>query len=100
MKTGEVLQVGDLSFNTSIYAVVRQGQNISLNPTHYRLLEVLMKVSPNVIKKENIEDLVWGKDILESEVLKTTIHMLRKKIDLPFEYQMIKTIRGIGYYIK
>lgn len=95
-----VLTVGDLSFNTETYSVVRQGQEIELNPTLYKLLEILMKNSPNVVKKEVIEQYIWGENLPESDVLKTTIHMLRKKVDIPFGTSLIQTLRGIGYLIK
>ena len=95
-----VLSVGDLSFNTQTYSVLRGGAVIELNPTLYKLLEILMKNSPNVVKKNHIETSIWGDDMPESEVLKTTIHMLRKKIDTPFNQSSIQTMRGIGYLIK
>ena len=95
-----MLSVGDLSFNTETYSVLRQGKQIELNPTLYKLLEILMRSSPNVVKKEIIENYIWGDDIPESNVLKTTVHMLRKKIDFEFDRSLIHTMRGIGYYIK
>jgi len=97
--TQNQLTVGDLSFNTDTFSVVRQGKKIELNPTLYKLLQILMKNSPNVVKKETIEYHIWGDDLPESNVLKTTIHMLRKKVDLPFNSSMIETMRGIGYLI-
>jgi len=98
--TNTILTVADLSFNTETYSVVRQGDLIELNPTLYKLLDVLMTHSPNVVKKETIENYLWADDMPESNVLKTTIHMLRKKIDTPFNTPLIQTMRGIGYYIK
>jgi len=95
-----ILTVGDLSFNTETYSVIRQGDEVELNPTLYKLLEILMRNSPNVVKKESLENYIWGEDIPESNVLKTTIHMLRKKVDIPFDKSLIYTMRGIGYSIK
>jgi len=95
-----LLQVADLSFNTQTLAVERQGRAIELHPVLYRLLEVLMQNSPNVVKKATLEHYIWGDDLPESNVLKTTIHMLRKKIDVPFDKPLIHTMRGIGYVIK
>lgn len=94
------LVVSDLVFDTETFVVTRQGQLIELNPALYKLLEILMKHSPHVVKKEIIENHLWGDDLPESDVLKTTIHMLRKKIDAPFEMPLIHTMRGIGYLIK
>lgn len=98
--TSKLLRVADLSFNTDTYEVVRGGEKIELHPTLYKLLEVLMRQSPNVVRKELLEAAVWGDDLPESNVLKTTIHMLRRKIDTPFDDELIHTMRGIGYYIK
>ena len=99
-KDQKVLRLGDLSFNIDTYEVIRQGQHIELNPTLYKVLEVLMRQSPNVVRKETLGSVVWGDDLPESNVLKTTIHMLRKKIDAPFDREMVHTMRGIGYSIK
>jgi len=98
--TQNIFTVGDLNFNTETYSVIRQGDKIELNPTLYKLLEILMRNSPNVVKKELIEGYVWGDDLPESNVLKTTVHMLRKKIDIPYTSSVIHTMRGIGYLIK
>ncbi len=98
--TSPELVVADLVFNTDTYRVTRQGQLIELNPSLYKLLEILMKNSPHVVKKEAIEKHIWGDDLPQSDVLKTTVHMLRKKIDGPYEQALIHTMRGIGYLIK
>lgn len=98
--TSPELVVDDLVFNTETYRVTRHGQLIELNPSLYKLLEILMKNTPHVVKKEVIEKHIWGDDLPQSDVLKTTVHMLRKKIDEPYEQPLIHTMRGIGYLIK
>lgn len=94
------LVVDGLVFNTQTYRVTRQGQLIELNPSLYKLLEILMKNTPHVVKKEVIEKHIWGDDLPQSDVLKTSVHMLRKKIDGPYEQPLIHTMRGIGYLIR
>ena len=98
--TKKILSVKDLSFDTETYTVIRGNQKIELNKMLYNLLALLMRSSPNVVKKEVIEKRLWGDNIPESAVLKTTVRMLRKKIDVPFNEELIQTVRGIGYCIR
>lgn len=61
------------------------------------LLELLMRNCGIVVSKERILEKVWGyyTDIERANV-DLYIHYLRKKLNTDF----IKTVRGIGYYLK
>lgn len=96
----KILSVKNLSFDTATYSIKRDNKKIELNKMLYKLLALLMRNSPNVVTKEDIEKSLWGDNIPESEVLKTTVRMLRKKIDVPFDEDLIKTVRGVGYCIR
>ncbi len=97
IKEKNILQVGDLSFNTTTLEVARAGTPIRMRPIGLKILERLMQASPEVVKKEKLEELIWGEDPCESDALRTHIHALRQSIDKPFYKETIVTVTRIGY---
>ena len=94
-----VLQVGDLSFDTATYGVVRAGQAIELPPIPLRLLEALMRATPRVLSREELERAVWGDAPPDSDALRAHMHLLRAAVDKPFAQPLIRTLRGLGWQI-
>lgn len=97
LAAGEVLRVGDLSFDTSTFMVSRAGVPLTLTPTGYTLLRSLMKESPRVVKRSALEHAVWGDSPPDSDALRTHIHALRQAIDKPFPVALLQTAPGLGY---
>jgi DNA-binding response OmpR family regulator len=97
LAAGEVLRVGDLSFDTSSYVVKRAGVALTLTPTGYTLLRCLMKESPRVLRRSELEHAVWGDHPPDSDALRTHIHALRQAIDKPFPVPLLHTAPGLGY---
>jgi DNA-binding response OmpR family regulator len=97
---GNQLIVGDLSLDLDTLKVVRRGKILKLNPIGLKLLEKLMKSSPHVVRRESLQELLWGEDTPESDSLRSHIHLLRQIIDKPFDPPLIHTVHGIGYCLK
>ena len=94
-----LLKLADLEFNLNTIVVSRAGQTINLKPASMKLLKKLMQESPNVVKKEVLEEILWGDDLPDKDNLKAHIYLLRNKIDKPFHNSLLKTIHGIGYQL-
>ena len=94
---GSILQVDDLELNTNSLEIRRAGQNLTLSPTGLKLLEVLMRTAPGVVRRERIERVLWGDEPPDGEALRVHIHNLRTIIDKPFNAPLLHTVRGIGY---
>jgi DNA-binding response OmpR family regulator len=94
------LHVADLQFDLDTLQVVRQGKSLKLNPTGLKLLETLMKSSPHVVRRETLQEVLWGDDVPDSDSLRSHVHLLRQIIDKPFGLPLIHTVRGIGYCLK
>lgn len=92
-----LLVVADLSLDLDSLEVKRAGQLIKLNPIALKLLEVLMQRSPAVVRREQLEEAVWGDDCPDSDSLRSHIHHLRQLVDKPFSVPLIQTIHGIGF---
>ncbi len=91
------LQVADLHYNLETMTVKRAGRKISLNPIGLKLLQKLMSASPAVVSRADLEHLVWGEELPDSDSLRVHIHSLRSAIDKPFDKQLLVTRHGIGY---
>ncbi len=93
------LRVADLTFDTVTFRVTRGGRDIALPPIPLRMLEALMRASPRVLDREELERGVWGDAPPESDALRTHMHLLRTAIDKPFDRPLLRTLRGIGWQI-
>lgn len=95
--TGRVLEVDALSFDTETLTVRRGDDVLSLNPVRLRILELLMRASPRVVSRTEIERAIWGDEPTESDALRTHISSIRQVIDRPYPQALLRTVHGIGY---
>lgn len=91
------LRIGDLVYDTRTLHVRRGGQNLKINPLGLRILAVLMRRSPGVVRREELEREIWGEDPPDSDSLRSHIHQLRQIVDKPFGTRLLHTLHGIGY---
>jgi len=98
-ETGSVLKVGDLSFDTGTFKITRGERSIELPPVPLKFLEILMRQSPRVLPREEIERAIWGDSPPDSDALRAHLYILRSAIDKQADKALIKTLRGIGYQI-
>ncbi len=94
------LVVGDLSYDMNSLEVSRQGKTLKIGPIGLKLLEKLMKSSPHVVRREVLEELLWGECLPGSDSLRSHIHTLRQAIDRPFDSALLHTVHGIGFCLK
>ncbi len=93
------LTVEDLTLDPFTCSVKRGTKAIDLPPIPYRILEILMSRSPQVVNREDIEHVVWGEGRPDSDSLRAHVHLLRELIDKPFERKLLRTMRGFGYQL-
>jgi len=93
----ETLKVGDLVLDTGTLVARRAGQELSLTPIGLKLLTVLMRASPRVVSRRDLERQVWGEVLPDSDTLRSHLYNLRKTIDRPFERALLHTVQGAGY---
>jgi len=94
------LKVADLVFDLDTFTVQRAGQIISLPVLPLKILELLMKSTPNVVWRRDIERAVWGDSPPGSDSLRVHMHTLRSAIDPPEFRALLHTVRGVGYQLK
>lgn len=93
------LVIDDLQFDTATFQVTRAGQSVELPRIPLQLLEVLMRESPRVLSREELERAVWGDHPPESDALRAHLHILRGAIDRPFARPLMRTLRGLGWQL-
>ena len=91
------LRVGDLSFDVETLQVRRAGRTLKPHPFGLKLLEIMMRKSPAVVRREELERELWGDDCPDSDSLRSHIHQLRQIVDKPFDSPLLHTVHGIGY---
>ena len=95
--TPEALQVGDLTLDTGTLTVKRGGRTLNLPPIGLKILTVLMRASPRVVSRREIEREVWGDVLPDSDTLRSHLYNLRKSIDKPFSKPLLHTVQSAGY---
>ena len=78
----------------------KEGSDVSLSPTEYKLLRYLLINKGKVVSKAQILDHVWQYDFGgDGGVVETYIGYLRRKLDNA-DPRLIHTIRGVGYTLR
>ena len=93
----ERFEVADLTLDTGTWRVVRDGRALAVTPIGMKLLTVLMRASPQVVSRRQLEREVWGESLPDSDTLRSHLYTLRKIVDRPFPQPLIETVSGAGY---
>jgi DNA-binding response OmpR family regulator len=95
------LRAADLVLDPVTRRVTRAGQDITLTPKEFALLECLLRHPNQVLSRTILAESAWGEsfDAL-TNVIDVYINYLRNKIDRDFEPKLIHTVRGVGYVLK
>jgi two-component system OmpR family response regulator len=96
-----LLRVGDLELDRLSHQVRRGGEEITLQPREFRLLEYLMKHAGQVVTRTMLLENVWDYHFdPQTNVIDVHISRLRSKIDKGFSQPLLHTVRGAGYMVR
>jgi DNA-binding response OmpR family regulator len=94
------IKSGPIEIKINEYRVIKPNQVLKLTKSESRLLECFYKQSSNILSRENIMELLnIEADHLANNAINIFINRLRKKLRHE-EYDVIETIRGVGYRLK
>ena len=97
-RLASVLTVNDITLDREAHRVARNGREVRLGPTEFRLLEFLMESPGRVFSRTQLLDGVWGNDVyVDERTVDVHIGRLRKAINRGREKDPIRTVRGAGY---
>ncbi len=97
----DVLRVADLEIDFPRQRVTRADKRLDLSPKEFQLLGLLARRQGEVLGRTLLSEQVWDINFdLDSNVVDVAIRRLRKKVDEPFAFPLIHTLRGIGYVLE
>lgn len=95
---GQRLEFEDIVLDPESHRVTRAGALLKLGPTEFRLLSTLMERPGRVWSREQLLDLVWGRDVyVDSRTVDVHIGRLRKALCRKGGADPVRTVRGAGY---
>ena len=98
----EVLTIGGISMDDRTKSVTVEGESVSLTPTEYSILHLLMTNPGKVYSTKALYEAVWQEAALGSEgSVAVHIRHLREKIEInPSEPRYLKVMWGQGYKLE
>ncbi|WP_337189195.1 phosphate regulon transcriptional regulator PhoB [Phenylobacterium sp.] len=94
----ERLEYADLLLDRGRHRVTRNGKDVHLGPTEYRLLDFLMQRPGRVFSRERLLDAVWGANTyVEVRTVDVHVGRLRKALRQDGQPDLIRTVRSAGY---
>jgi two-component system OmpR family response regulator len=97
-KPETVLRTGVLELDLVRRRVTHGERELELQPTEFRVLEFMMRHAGQVLTRTMIFEAVWGcRFDPGTNLIDVHVGRLRKKVDVPGERPLIRTIRGSGY---
>jgi two-component system, OmpR family, phosphate regulon response regulator PhoB len=97
-RIAQTLEVDGIQLDREAYRVVRNGRQVRLGPTEFKLLEFLMESPGRVFTRTQLLDGVWGREVyVDERTVDVHIGRLRKAINRGKEKDPIRTVRGAGY---
>ncbi|MFN7179205.1 phosphate regulon transcriptional regulator PhoB [Hyphomonas sp.] len=95
------VKVGDLEIDRVAHRVTRDGADIHLGPTEFRLLDYFMQHPGRVFSREQLLDTVWGSDVyVEARTVDVHVGRLRKALRQTGGDDPIRTVRSAGYALR
>lgn len=95
---GERIEYQDIILDSETHRVTRDGTELKLGPTEFRLLSTFMEKPGRVWSREQLLDRVWGRDIyVDTRTVDVHIGRLRKALTRTGGNDPLRTVRGAGY---
>ena len=98
--TIDKLSVGDLTLYLKEHRASRAGDELKLTPTGWKILALLMRNSPNVVSRSELEEHIWPDGDPDSGNFNVQLHQLRKAVDKPYKTSLIHTLVGVGLALR
>jgi len=96
-----VIRLGPLEIDTGRKQVSRRGDALHLTPSEYRLLAFLAQRPGSVISQRRlIQHLHTNRSTVSSNVLEVLVSGLRRQTHVQGEPTVLRTRRGLGYFVE
>jgi DNA-binding response OmpR family regulator len=92
------LTLGNLVIDRGLREVSWAGQDVSLSPREYAVLDVLASRAGSVVTKDELLRTVWGDEQAATRnAVEVYVGYLRRKLEAVGAGEVVRTIRGHGY---
>ncbi|MDX8037464.1 response regulator transcription factor [Lentzea sp. BCCO 10_0856] len=92
------LTLGNLVIDRGLREVSWAGQDVSLSPREYAVLDVLASRAGSVVTKDELLRTVWGDEQAATRnAVEVYVGYLRRKLEAVGGGEVVRTIRGHGY---
>ena len=95
-----LLKLGPLSLDRRAAQAWREGQALTLPPTPFAILRLLMEAHPRAMTRSELIRRLWDDEPPDSDPLRSHIHSLRQVLDKPFAQPLLKTVHGVGFKLE
>jgi len=97
----ETIRLADLEIDMLRQRVTRAGHRIDLTTKEFLLLSLLVRRAGEVVSRTLIAEAVWDINFdSDTNVVDVNVRRLRSKVDDPFPFKLIHTVRGAGYVLE
>ena len=91
---GLLLNLGDAT-------VAFQGGKLELTKNEFRILQILMENAEKIVSRDEIIARLWESDeFIDDNTLTVNVARLRKKLESLGAKDLIRTKKGVGYFLK
>lgn len=90
----------DIRLNCDNMIISRENKEIELTKNEFKILEILLEKPGKVVNRDEIIDKIWQTDsYIDDNTLTVNVMRLRKKLEGINIFELIKTKKGVGYYV-
>lgn len=96
----QIIKSESIAIDIGAHIVTKNGQDLALTLSEYKLLLLLVENSPNVLTREMMLEKLWDSEgnFIDANALSVYIKRLREKVeDDSKNPDFIITVRGVGY---
>ena len=88
-----------MTFDLRSSRAVRGGRELAVSETGLKLLAILMRESPRVVSRRELEREVWGHHLPDPDILHSHVYSLRAVIDKSFDQPLLHKVGATGYCV-
>ena len=97
----ETIRMADLEIDPLRHRATRAGLKLELTSKEFLLLTLLARRAGEVLSRTQIAEMVWDMNFdSDTNIVDVNVRRLRSKVDDPFPFKLIHTVRGAGYVLE
>lgn len=90
----------DIRLDCDKMIISRENKERELTKNEFKILEILLEKPGKVVNRDEIIDKIWQTDsYIDDNTLTVNVMRLRKKLEDINIFELIKTKKGVGYYV-